>query len=125
MLEGIGVDVVALERFRAYESRWDDPFFTRIFTPRERAEAATRDEPLRFFAGRFAVKEAVVKACNAHGVRVEFPQVETVTNEHGAPVCALVDADGAPLPESAGLRIHVSITHEEAFSIAIAAVERA
>lgn len=126
MIRGIGVDIVDLERFTALEGKWNDPFFRRIFTERERAEAAAREAEsgprtaLRYFAGRFAVKEAVVKSLNAHGVKVEFPQVETLTLETGAPSTHLV-GDTAPLEDEVSL--HVSLSHEENVAIAFCVTE--
>lgn len=127
MIHGIGVDIVELSRFTPFEGKWDDPFFRKIFTESERAEAARREiesgsrAALRYFASRFAVKEAVVKAFNTHEVAVEFPDIETLTLETGAPVTHLV---GAAAPLENGLAVHVSISHEEQLAIAFAVVER-
>lgn len=126
MIRGIGVDIVELARFEALEGKWNDPFFRRIFTKRERAEAAARDAEdgphaaLRYFAGRFAVKEAVVKALNAHGVEVQFPQIETRALESGAP-CAHLVGDAAPL--EAEVALHVSLSHEETVALAFCVAE--
>ena len=39
----------------------EDPFVRRTFTEKERKEAAGKDDPRLYFAGRFAAKEAVYK----------------------------------------------------------------
>ena len=75
---------------------------------------------MRYFAGRFAIKEAVVKALNAEGVVVEFPQIETLTAETGAPVAHLV-GDAASL--DARFKLHVSLSHEEQLAMAFAVAE--
>ena len=90
-----------------------------MFTERERAEALERDEPLRYFAGRFAAKEAVAKALNAHGIAVEFPQIETLAGPHGAPETQ-VTGDAAA---ASGIALHVSISHEDDFVLAFAVAE--
>ena len=62
-----------------------------------------------------------MKAVNADGVLVEFSQIETLTNEHGAPVATLTGtAAGALGPQG---RIHVSISHEEGTCTAAVLVE--
>lgn len=126
MIKGVGVDMIDLSRLEALEGKWDDPFFRRIFTEAERAEAASRESAsgtraaLRYFAGRFALKEAVVKALNADKVEVEFPQIETLSNENGAPVTHLI-GDAVHLEGKVGL--HVSLSHEEDRAIAFCVTE--
>ncbi len=126
MIHGIGIDLVELSRIEALQGKWDDPFFRIIFTERERAEAMARlkesgpQAAVRYFAGRFAIKEAVVKALNAEGVVVEFPQIETLTAKTGAPVSHLV-GDAASL--DARFKLHVSLSHEEQLVMAFAVAE--
>lgn len=126
MIHGIGIDLVELSRIEALQGKWDDPFFRIIFTEQERAEAMARLEEsgpqaaVRYFAGRFAVKEAVVKALNTEDVVVEFPQIETLTAKTGAPTTRLV-GDASPL--DARFKLHVSLSHEEQLAMAIAVAE--
>ena len=100
--------------------------FRRIFTDSERAEAAAREAEggpqaaTRYFAGRFAIKEAVAKALNACEVAVEFPQIETLAAETGAPMTRLV-GDAARL--DGRCKLHVSLSHEENVVIAFCVVE--
>lgn len=127
MIRGVGVDLVAPARLEALEGKWDDPFFRRIFTEAERAEAAAREAEagpraaLRYFTGRFAVKEAVVKALNAHNVQVEFPQIETLTLESGAPCTHLV---GEAASLNSNLALHISLSHEETLVVAFCVAEK-
>ncbi|HET8625154.1 MAG TPA: holo-ACP synthase, partial [Gemmatimonadales bacterium] len=61
-LIGHGIDLVEVQRIRAAIDRHGDRFLRRIYTAGEQTQAG--DGPLRvqFFAGRFAAKEAVMKA---------------------------------------------------------------
>lgn len=126
MIMGIGVDTIDLSRLEALEEKWDDSFFRRIFTEAERTEAASREAAdgtraaLRYFAGRFALKEAVVKALNANEAKVEFPQIETLSNENGAPVTHLV---GSAAHLESRARLHVSLSHEETRVVAFCVAE--
>ena len=60
---GCGIDVVELTRFRQALQRGGAAFLARIFTTREQAYArARRRTTMLHLAGRFAAKEAVIKA---------------------------------------------------------------
>ena len=60
-----GVDIVEISRIGAAVARWGDRFFNRIYTPGELSYSRGR---LPQLAGRFAAKEAVMKALGT-GVR--------------------------------------------------------
>src|SRR5690349_12694405 len=63
MVEGIGVDIIEIERVAEAVAR--RRFRERIFSPDERAYCEDGGSPRRIaerYAGRFAAKEAVVKA---------------------------------------------------------------
>ena len=126
MIRGIGVDIMDLARIAPLEGKWDDPFFKRIFTEGERAEAAAREAEsgsraaLRYFAGRFAIKEAVAKALNAQDVEVEFPQIETLSLPCGAPRTRIIGSAAALVGQTA---LHVSLSHEENAVVAFCVAE--
>ena len=58
---GIGVDIVEISRVRRI--RFLDRFAEYFLTPSEQVAFRASLDPLRFIASRFAVKEAVIKAC--------------------------------------------------------------
>jgi holo-[acyl-carrier protein] synthase len=59
---GIGIDATEIDRIEAAISRYGDRFLHRIFTDGEIAYATRRRNPAPHFAGRFAAKEAAMKA---------------------------------------------------------------
>ncbi|MES4786357.1 MAG: holo-[acyl-carrier-protein] synthase, partial [Nitrospiraceae bacterium] len=59
---GIGLDLVKISRIQAMIERWQDRFLLRLYTDAERELSAKRTPPYAFLAGRFAAKEAVLKA---------------------------------------------------------------
>ena len=75
---GIGVDVVDLERFARSLER-TPTLRARLFTPDE------ADLPVESLAGRFAAKEAFVKAMTAPA-GLSWQDVEVVTGAAGEPV---------------------------------------
>ncbi|MCM3878762.1 MAG: holo-ACP synthase [Vicinamibacterales bacterium] len=68
---GIGMDAAEIDRIEAAVARFGDKFLRRVFTEGEIAYATRRRNPAPHLAGRFAAKEAAMKALgtgNAHGV---------------------------------------------------------
>ena len=76
-IAGIGIDVVDLARFERAVSR-TPALRDRLFAPSE------RDLPLRSLAGRFAAKEALIKALG-DSTGVTWHDMEVVSDEHGNP----------------------------------------
>jgi holo-[acyl-carrier protein] synthase len=59
---GLGLDATEIDRVAATMKRFGDRFLARIFTPGEIAYCTRRRTPAIHFAGRFAAKEAAMKA---------------------------------------------------------------
>jgi holo-[acyl-carrier protein] synthase len=59
---GLGLDATEIDRVAATMKRFGDRFLGRIFTPGEIAYCTRRRTPAIHFAGRFAAKEAAMKA---------------------------------------------------------------
>ncbi len=62
----IGVDLVKISRFQEY-SRKTNPFLKRFFTDEEIDYCFSRGSPEQHLAGKFACKEAIIKAINNSG----------------------------------------------------------
>ena len=61
-LLGIGNDIVEIGRMRAVFAKYPHRFLKRVFTPLEQKYCLEHQDPIPHLAGRFAAKEAVVKA---------------------------------------------------------------
>ncbi len=61
-IKGVGVDIESVERFRKLPYVENKLFYQGIFTPKEIRYCLSRANPYPHFAGRFAAKEAVIKA---------------------------------------------------------------
>jgi holo-[acyl-carrier protein] synthase len=115
MIAGIGVDVVDLARFERAASR-TPALLERLFTAAERAL------PLRSLAGRFAAKEALIKAIgDSTGVR--WHDMEVVSNELGNPSFVLHNAVARIVRERGVDSIHLSMSHDAGIAIAYVIVE--
>ena len=81
---GIGMDATEIDRIEATIARYGDRFLRRIFTDGEIAYATRRRNPAPHFAGRFAAKEAAMKALGTgHSQGVLWRDIEVV--RHGGP----------------------------------------
>jgi holo-[acyl-carrier protein] synthase len=109
-IAGIGVDVVDLARFERALSR-TPALLSRLFAEGE------RDRPLRSLAGRFAAKEAFMKALG-ESTGIRWHDMEVVQDGLGAPTLAVSGA-AAVLVEAKGIvRIHLSMSHDAGVAVA-------
>jgi holo-[acyl-carrier protein] synthase len=122
---GIGVDLVHVPSF-AEQLELAESRFSGMFTPGERADIAERSAhgggDARYWAVRWAAKEAVVKAWSASIFGEEpilgdaaLAQIETVTDAWGRPRIAL---HGYVARELADLSLDVSLSHDGDHAIA-------
>ncbi|MCU1551177.1 MAG: holo-ACP synthase [Glaciihabitans sp.] len=115
MIIGIGVDVVDLARFERAVGR-TPALRTRIFTEGE------RDLPLRSLAGRFAAKEALMKALG-DSTGVTWRDMEVVSDGERNPSFILHNAV-AEIAERLGITtFHLSMSHDAGVAIAYVVAE--
>lgn len=122
MIAGIGLDLVDITRIQRNLDRFGDRFAHRILGPDEREIFGTRRDRAAFLAGRFAAKEAVIKALGS--VLIDRPanaEIQIVAGDKGMPVVQLVGDLATQLDR---YRIHVSITHERAVAAALVVIEK-
>ncbi len=114
----IGVDIVEIKRVaHAAES---EHFRSRVFTEKELdyyESTGRRDETL---AGFFCAKEAVFKALGSGINGLNFHEVEIDHLKSGAPVVHLY---GKAKEIAAGLKAHVSISHDAGTATAVCMLE--
>ncbi|MBN2982049.1 holo-ACP synthase [Cohnella algarum] len=128
MIVGIGLDLVELQRMEGIlAGQAGERFVARVLTDaeQERYRALPQRRAVEFAAGRFAVKEAVVKALGCGiGAAVGFRDIEVLPDAGGKPVCSVSARAWERLGLAAGERIvHVAITHERSTAAATAIVE--
>lgn len=89
MILGIGNDIVEIARIKAVMMRYPERFLNRIFTPYEQEYCLKRKEPALHFAGRFAAKEAIVKALGiGFSQGINWLDVEIQSDAKGKPIAA-------------------------------------
>lgn len=124
MIRGIGIDVVEIGRVRALLDRFGDRFIRRVFTDEEAAYARRSVKPAERLAGRFAVKEAVLKAFGtgkSQGIR--WRDVETLRGPMGKPYVKLHGKAYNYLLNMKAEHVHVSVTHDGGKALAFVIIE--
>ena len=120
MIIGIGVDVVDLARFERALDR-TSALRSRLFTDDELLKDG-QPRALRSLGGRFAAKEAFMKALG-ESTGVQWHDMQVVSNDLGNPSLELSGA-AAALAEAKGIaRVHLSMSHDAGVAIAYVVAE--
>ena len=118
---GIGTDIVECLRIAHMIERHGEMFLGRVFTQQEIEYCSARKQATQHYAGRWAAKEAVLKALGT-GWRggIEFTDIEVLPDGYGKPVATL-HGRTRELAASLGIRqMLVSISHGGEYAVATA-----
>ncbi|MBE3555588.1 MAG: holo-ACP synthase [Firmicutes bacterium] len=122
MILGLGVDVVEIERMQRLLERQGERLVRRILTEVEQSRLPRRN-PAVYLAGRWAAKEAVVKALGTGFYGVGWREVSVEKSPSGAPALQLYKT-AAKVAALRGIRHWtISLSHERAYAVAVAAGE--
>lgn len=119
---GVGIDLVSVRIFERQLSIHKEIFLNHTFSTQEREDAAAAVHESCFYAGRFAVKEAVFKAVAPllPEKSFDFRVVETKRQPDGSPR-VFVNEQFQKVMERAGISdVLISISNEDGFVIAMA-----
>ena len=126
MIAGIGVDIVEIARIQALVDRYGDRFLRRVYTDAEMAYAMRGVNRAERLAGRFAVKEAVMKALGTGKSQgILWKDVETLRGRSGKPEVHLHGQAVRWAKFRGGGPVHVSITHDGGKAVAFVILEKA
>jgi len=108
----MGIDIAEVDRIKAAIERHGEAFLRRVYTQREREYCQKFKNKYERFAGRFAAKEATMKALGTGWSRgVRWVDVEVVRQSGGRPTIALY-GEAAKVSSALGVeRVALSITH--------------
>lgn len=118
MIKGIGTDIIEISRIEANINKHGQKFLDKIFTTSEQVYCQGFKQSSRNFAGRFAAKEAIVKALGTGFIDgLNWLDIEVLNNEQGKPYLVLSDLlkDKYKNPN-----IHLSISHCHEYATAVA-----
>jgi holo-[acyl-carrier protein] synthase len=115
---GLGIDATDIPRVAETYARYGDRFLRRVFTDGEIAYCTRRRDPVPHLAGRFAAKEAAMKALGTgHSRGVLWKDVEVV--RHGGPPQLRFHGGAARRAQEMHVeKSLLTITHSEALALA-------
>jgi len=112
MIVGMGIDVAEVRRIQAVIESQKERFLRRVYTPQEAAYCEQFKNKYERYAGRFAVKEAAMKALGTGWSRgVRWVDLEVVRQRGSRPTLVL-RGEAKKIADALGVKnIAVSITH--------------
>jgi len=125
VIVGTGIDLIEMERIRAIQQRHPERFIDRILTVAEKNYVLQYKDPTQRLAGRFAAKEAALKALGT-GVDdgIGWKDVEILPDERGKPLLSF-HGKAALRAQSLGATVyHVTITHSDTMAMAQVLLEK-
>jgi len=115
---GLGFDATDIPRIAAAFERYGDRFLRRVFTDGEIAYCTRRRNPVPHLAGRFAAKEATMKALGTgHSRGVLWKDIEVVRTS-GPPHLQLHGGAAARASRMQVRSSLLTITHSDALAMA-------
>src|SRR5712691_10326494 len=122
MIQGIGIDIVDVNRIRTAIDAWGSHLLKKVFTDGEIQYCNSKKNPYEHYAARFAAKEAVSKALEL-GWRSGFrwKDVEIRNDPSGKPGVILYEHVKELLANS---RVLLLLSHTERTVVAVAIIEK-
>ena len=119
MIIGCGIDLVKIERIERIIKKWGNNFIFRIFTSLEREYCEKKKgNKYQSYAGKFAAKEALLKALGLGLREANWKEIEIKNNKLGQPV---IDTSGK-LKNIASIKgiskYFISISHTKECAVA-------
>jgi holo-[acyl-carrier protein] synthase len=115
---GLGVDICEIARMERAISR-HPTLRDRVFTPEEIAYCDSKARPAESFAGRFAAREATIKALGGYRGR-RWQDISVTRHPSGAPTVRL-DGNAKRRADALGVTdVLITFTHEKTSAVAFA-----
>lgn len=135
MILGVGTDLTSVKRIERLMEQFQLKFAEKIFTKNEIARAAkikvspeNLEPRSRFFAKRFAAKEAFAKALGLGiGRGIDFKDIEVENDALGKPSIKILNGKKTFLKKHFGCKnfvVHLSLTDEKSLASAFVVIEK-
>jgi len=105
---GVGIDLVEIKRFKERPYSTNQSFYTKIFSKDEINYCIKFSDSYRHFAGKFALKEALIKSVKK---KIHFSDIFT-SHLNSKPQISIKKSHGE-------YDFHASLSHETDFAIGI------
>ncbi|MFH2048666.1 MAG: holo-ACP synthase [bacterium] len=120
MVHAIGLDIVEVERIRKDITQYGDKFVNRILSSEELESYDKRLDKELFLAGRFAAKEAIIKALGKFLTdRPPYTDLQVLNDNTGQPFFMLTDYIMKKIGKAVVL---LSISHEKNYAAAMVVI---
>lgn len=124
MVFGIGVDIVSVTDMSGALARFKDRFKNRIFTEAEQDICERKNNPATHYSGRFAAKEAFLKALKREDRgKIRWREMELLNSPGGQPYFHFSGTAKKILQQN-DLRASVSLSHSGEYAIAFCLMEK-
>ena len=125
MIIGLGIDVIEPIRIHNGINKYGKRFLQRLFTEPEIAICQRYHHPAQHYAGKFAVKEAFMKAIGTGLTQnVTFKDIEVLNRDSGAPYIITQGTAAKIVTQLEVTHIHVSLSHVKTVAMAVVILER-
>ena len=109
---GIGTDITECLRIARMIERHAELFINRVYTPEEIRYCQSRKQATQHWTGRWAAKEAVLKALGTGWRRgISWRDVEVLNEPGGKPVCTLRGGAKEAARQIGAAEVLVTISH--------------
>jgi holo-[acyl-carrier protein] synthase len=117
MIRGIGIDIHGVQDFADLIAR-SEGYLKRVFTPAEIAYCDAAANAMETYAGKFAVKEAAMKALGTGWNGVDWREFEVSNAPSGQPILRLTGKAATIAAELRITRSWVSVSHVPEYAVA-------
>ena len=119
MILGLGVDLVDITDLQSSIDSQRDAFLSRVFTSNEQAYAGQKADPYQVLGGRFAAKEACLKALGTGWTdETDWLDIEVTNEPTGRPILTLKGKVAARSAAIGSKQTWLSISHVGQYAIA-------
>ncbi|BDR68255.1 holo-[acyl-carrier-protein] synthase [Clostridium tetani] len=122
MILGIGIDIIEIIRIKNAIER-NSRFMKRVFTEKEIKYFEKINFRHESIAGRFAAKEAIVKALGTGFRNMKITDIEVINDKVGKPLVELKGGALEKIKVYKDVKIHLSISHNRDNAIAYSIIE--
>ena len=110
---GIGIDLSDIEKFKNKPFENNKTFYKKIFLDKEIIYCLKFKNYYEKFAGKFALKEALIKSINK---KINFLEIET-SHLNSKPIVKILNS-------KQNYRLLASLSHENKFAVAVVVSEK-
>jgi holo-[acyl-carrier protein] synthase len=124
MVQGIGADIVSLQRIEQSVKTSGKVFLDKVFTKWEQERGQSHPRPIAYYAVTFAGKEAIFKLFRiGWETGVKLTEIEIKDGPHGEPLPVLSGKFAEIAKERGISSVLVSLSFENEYAIGVATMQ--